>query len=44
MLTSTRSVVNALLLVLFLTMLVVEPNPLDISYFLCMFYFISKIK
>lgn len=44
MLTSTWSIVTTLLVVLFLTMLMLEPNILDTSYFIAIFYFMYKLK
>lgn len=44
MLTDTRTVINTLVVVLFLTMIVLEPNIIDFSYFLVLFYFLYKIR
>ena len=44
MLNSVWSIVIALLIVLFLTMIILEPNLLDISYFSMLFYYMYKIK
>ncbi len=39
-----HAIVNALIGVLFLTMMVIEPTILNFSYFLVLFYFMWKIK
>lgn len=44
MLTDTRAVINTLVVVLFLTMVVLEPNIIDFSCFLVLFYFLFKIR
>lgn len=43
MLTDTKTVVSVLLVVLFLTMIVVDPSVIDVSYFLVLFSFILKL-
>ena len=44
MLTDTRTAINALIVVLFLTMVVLEPTILNFSYFSVLFYFLFKIR
>lgn len=44
MLTDTRTVINTLVVVLFLTMVVLEPNIIDFTCFLGLFYFLFKIR
>ncbi len=44
MLTDTKTAINILAVVLFLTMIAVEPNIIDFSYFLVLFYFLYKIR
>lgn len=43
MITDLRTVVNALIVVLFLTMILFSPNLIDIAYFLMLFIFGFKI-
>lgn len=42
MLTDTKTVVSALLVVLFLTMILFSPSVLDVSYFLTLIVFVFK--
>ena len=44
MITDTKAVVNTLVVVLFLTMIVLEPNIIDFTFFLVLFYFLFKIR
>ena len=44
MLTDTKTVINALVVVLFLTMIVLSPNMLDLSLFLVLFYFSYSLR
>ena len=44
MLSSTKAVVNALLVVFFLTMVIFSPNIIDFAYFTFLFYFLWKLK
>lgn len=44
MLTETRQVINALIAVLFLTMIVFDLTIFNMSYFLVLFYFMWKIR
>ena len=44
MITDIKTVVNTLIVVLFLTMVVLEPTILNFSYFSVLFYFLFKIR
>lgn len=44
MLTNTKTVISMLLVVLFLTMIIVDPNIMDISCFLVLFSFLLKLS
>ena len=44
MLADTKTAVNALIVVLFLTMVVLEPSILNFSYFSVLFYFLFRIR
>lgn len=44
MITDTKTVVSTLIVVLFLTMVVLSPNMLDLSYFCILFLLILKMR
>lgn len=44
MLTEGKAVIHTLIAVLFLTMIVLDPTFMNISYFLVLFYFMWKVR
>lgn len=44
MIANTKVVVSLLLVVLFLTMIVIDPNMIDVSYFFVLFSFALKLR
>lgn len=44
MITDTKTVVSTLIVVLFLTMIVIDPNIVDLSYFCILLSFVFKLK